>query len=312
MKILILGGFGFLGKHILEILENNIEKYEYFCASRKNGFDLRDYETVKKLISDYNPKVIIQCAADVGNLNYVYDNAADVIYNNSLIYLNLYKSLSDLNLNPVIINPISNCSYPGNSDIQHEEEWWDGKIHESVLSYGGAKKFSYLLSECNKIQNKIKTINLIIPNAYGPYDHLSEDRTHAMNGLVMRMIKAQKKNENIFTVWGTGSPIREWIYMGDAAKIIEIIINKIKKGEEVPELINLGQEHGISIKESAILISKKINANFEIIFDKEKKDGAPKKVLSETNFRKFLPKYEFTSYDDGLTKTINWYKKNLI
>ena len=316
MKIIVLGGFGFLGQHINQILKKDItNNNEYISASKRNGLDLRELNKTKEFLNSHQPNIIVHCAADVGNLNYVYENAGDVFYNNVLMYLNLYKAISDLNLNTTVINTISNCTYPGSSGIQDEKEWWNGPIHDTVISYGGAKKTGFLISECNRIQNNIKTLNLIIPNAYGPYDHLNDERTHAMNGMVLRMIKTKRNAEKSFSVWGTGSPIREWIYMGDTARVIKILIDKIVNKDttinELPNPLNIGQENGISIKDTAKLIASKLNGDFELFFDATKKDGAPKKVLKGDNFKKHFPNFEFTPYDVGLKETITWYENNL-
>jgi hypothetical protein len=144
------------------------------------------------------------------------------------MYINLYKAVKECNPKIIIVNPISNCSYPGIIDVQHEENWWDGPIHESVESYGNPKKIGYIISECYRKQYGIKTINLIVSNAYGPNDYLDENRTHAMNGIILRMIKSQKNKDKEFIVWGSGTPVREWVYMPDVAKIIYKIISEEK------------------------------------------------------------------------------------
>lgn len=312
-KILITGGNGFLGHHISEVLDQPNLWYavQYSRISRKNGHDLRDLDELKAYLSMYQPDIIIHCAADVGNLGYIHDHAAEVIHNNVLMYLNLYKAISDLKLKTVVINTIANCSYPGEADIQYEEQWWEGPVHDSVLAYGGAKKAGYLISKCYEQQYGIKTINLIMPNAYGPYDHLNEERTHAMNGLILRMIKANRKDEKQFSVWGTGTPIREWVYMGDVARVILTIVYKIIEGtaDKLPNPINIGQQKGISIKETAEMIKDALWAEFKIVYDTTKKDGAPIKVLGNRNFKKSFPDFQFTSYEKGLKQTIDWYKK---
>jgi len=311
-KILITGGDGFLGTHLTKLLDLYTSN-EYSIFSRKFGYDLTKILNLVEVLKEYKPDIIIHCAADVGSLNYVHDNAGDIINNNITMYLNLYKGIVESGTNPVVINIISNCSYPGASDIQNEGQWWDGPIHDSVISYGGAKKTGFLISECYKIQYGINTINLILPNAYGPFDYLNEERTHAMNGIILRMIKAQRRGDKQFSVWGTGSPIREWIYMEDAARIILHIINQLKdnKGNYIlpPNPLNIGKQEGISIRETAELVKKFLNADIEIVYDTTKRDGALIKVLGNTNFKKWLPSFEFTTYNEGLYKTIEWYKK---
>lgn len=304
-KILIIGAFGFMGKNVVNVLKNT--QNEIFQESRKTGMDLFNVENVETKLRQINPDIIINCAAHVGSMPYVAKYPADVFYDNSLMYLNLYKAVKNVNKNILIINPISNCSYPGIIDIQNEQNWWDGKIHESVESYGMPKKLGFILSECYKKQYGINTINLIIPNSYGPEDYLDEERTHAMNGIVIRMLKAVKNNDNKFVIWGSGSPIREWIFMPDVARIIETIIsNDIKL---LPNPINLGQEGGISILQTVEIIKNKLNFTGSIEFDLTKQDGAPKKVLGNKLFNKHFSNFVFTNYDIGLDKTIAYYEE---
>ena len=306
-KILILGGFGFMGKNLNEVFKDS--GYEIFNESRRTDCDMTNYSQLKGKIQRINPDIIIHAAAHVGSIMYVSNNSAQVVHDNTLMYINLFKAVSEVNTNIIVINPISNCSYPGIIDIQNEENWWDGVIHESVESYGNPKKMGYIISECYRKQHNIKTINLIMANAYGPNDYTDEQRTHAMNGIIMRMMKAKKKDDKDFIVWGTGSPIREWIYMPDMTKLIKNIIdNKIY---DLPNPINVGQEMGISIIDSVNQIKNILNYDVQIIKDTTKQDGAPIKVLGKTLFNKHFPNFKFTDYKTGIMSTIKYYKELL-
>ncbi len=304
-KILVIGAFGFMGKNVVNIFKNS--NYEIYEESRKTGLDLFNLDSVIEKLTNIKPDIIINCAAHVGSMPYVAKYPADVFHDNSLMYLNLYKAVNSTNKEILIINPISNCSYPGIIDIQHEENWWDGKVHESVESYGMPKKLGFILSECYRKQFGINTINLIIPNSYGPNDYLDEERTHAMNGIIIRMLKALKNNDEKFVIWGSGSPIREWIYMPDVARIIKTIIdNDIKT---LPNPMNLGQQDGISIIDTVNMVKDKLNFSGKIELDLSKQDGAPKKVLGNKIFNKQFANFIFTNYNDGIEETIKYYKE---
>ena len=129
MKVLVLGGFGFIGSHITRKLSK--EGYEAIPASRKNGVNLFDYKNFKNYLYDLKPDSIINCAANVGSVNYVSEFSADVIFSNVQILINLYKAISESCPKTKIINPLSNCSYPGESDIQKEVDWLSGDVHDS-------------------------------------------------------------------------------------------------------------------------------------------------------------------------------------
>lgn len=306
-KILVFGGHGFLGKNLKSEFDNS--DYIVHYISRRNGVDLTIENDVMTILKVVNPDVVIHAAAHVGSINYVSKNCTEIIQDNSKMYLNLYSCIQKFNKNIVIINPISNCSYPGIIDIQNEEMWWDGRIHESVESYGFPKKLGFVISECYKKQHGIKTLNLIIPNAYGPNDYVDQERTHAMNGIIMRMIQSIKNGDTKFTIWGSGTPIREWVYMPDIAKLIRHIIDG--ENYDLPNPINVGQEIGISINDSVGIVKKLLDYNCEVVHDLSKQDGAPIKILSKKTFKENFPDFTFTNYEEGINNTIKYYKNLL-
>ena len=304
-KILILGGYGFMGKNLNDVFSTT--NYHIINESRRTGLDMSNYENLKQKINEISPDYIIHAAANVGSISYVTKNSANVVYDNTLMYLNLYKAISETNKNIIVINPISNCSYPGIIDIQSESDWWEGKVHESVQSYGVPKKMGYIISECFKNQHDIKTINIIVSNAYGPFDYLDEQKTHALNGIVLRMIKSQKNKDFDFTIWGSGEPIREWVYMPDICNIIkEIIDNDLTN---LPNPLNIAQNNGITINELVNIVKNSLNYDVTLIHDLTKQDGAPIKVLDDKLFRSYFPNFEFTNFEKGVNSTINYYKK---
>lgn len=307
MKILIIGGFGFMGTNIKQVLLNSDIPFQIHIYSRQNGLNLLDINSIIDVLKNISPDVIINCAAHVGSMKYVSENGVAVCSDNIQMYLNLFNAISQIKPNSILINPISNCSYPGNSQIQTESEWWNGRIHSSVEAYGLPKKVGFVLSELYNKQFGIKTINLIIPNAYGLYDSTDINRTHALSGIIIRMI--QNINSPEFVIWGTGNPIREWIYMEDVAQLIKSIL--ITNNYDLPSYLNIAQNNGISILDSVKLIATKLNFNGSIVNDLTKSDGDPVKVLDDTIFRMYFPDFSFTSLNDGLDKTIEYYKQNL-
>lgn len=306
-KVLILGGFGFLGKNINEVFKDS--KYELFNESKRTGCDLLNFENLKNKIESIKPDYIINAAAHVGSMDYVAKNCADVCYDNSLMYINLYRAVKEVNVNILIINPISNCSYPGIIDIQNEENWWDGIIHQSVESYGNPKKLGYILSETYRKQYGIKTINLILANAYGPLDYTDVNKTHALNGLIIRMIESKRRGDKEFVVWGTGTPIREWLYMEDAARLIKDIIDNGRY--DLPNPLNFGKQNGVSIIDSVNTIKSLMGYNVEIINDLTKQDGAPIKILGNSKFKQSFSNFVFTDYIEGIKKTIEYYERTI-
>lgn len=303
-KILILGGQGFLGRNLNNVFQGS--GHQIINQSRRTGCDILNLPSLKERISNFRPDCIINAAAHVGSIAYVTKNASDVCHDNTQMYLNIFKAIQQTNPSVILVNPISNCSYPGIIDVQHEELWWQGVVHESVESYGNPKKLGFILSECYRKQHGIKTINLILSNAYGPYDYADTERTHAMNGIVIRMIRAIRNGDKEFGVWGSGTPVREWIYMEDASRLIRQVVDD--EMYDLPRPLNMGQEHGVSINDSVAMIRAMLKSDIKIVNDFSKQDGAPIKVLGQKRFRDYFPDFSFTDYETGLSETIKYYK----
>ena len=306
MKVLVLGGFGFIGSHLTKKLLK--EGYDAIPASRKNGVNVFDYKNFKNYLDDLKPDSIINCAANVGSVNYVSEFSADVIHTNVHILINLYKAVSESCPAVEIINPLSNCSYPGESDIQKEEDWLAGDVHDSVFSYGNSKRILYLIAKCYKKQYDINSKNILVPNTFGPGDSLDPNKTHALNGMIVRMIKSMSEKEKTFEIWGTGTPVREWAYVED---VVNILIECLSYDNELLYPVNLAQNKAFSISESAYLIKEILKYDGTLFFNKDYQDGAPIKVLDDTLFRELFPKFEFYNHKLGLKETINYYKNAL-
>lgn len=301
MKVLILGSTGFIGKNLLKRLKK--EDCEIYTAERSTGVDIRNYKQICDKIRHVRPDVIYNLASHGGSVHYVRTKAAEVYHDNVQMALNLYKAVSEINLNIKIIQPFSNCSYPGTSNIQHEKEWLDGDVHPSVFSFGNSKRSIFYLSKCFKQQYGLNSVNILFPNTYGPGDSDDPNHTHALNGMVIRMLKAKENGDKKFVVWGTGSPIREWAYIDDFVEVLYQCMDI----ESLEYPINMGQEKGYSIADSAMLIKKACGYDGEIVFDTSYKDGDPIKVMSNKVFSKTFKDFEFFDHYEGILNTVKYY-----
>lgn len=304
-KIILLGANGFVGKNVAEVLtEKNLL---YIPASRTTGVDLRDTVQTMNFLSFHNPAFIINCAAHVGSLNYVTEQAADVIADNARMILGMYESVAKVCPKAVIINPIANCAYPAKADTFIEDQWWDGHLHRSVLSYGSTRRFMWTVGESFQMQHGIRSIYLLVPNMFGPYDSIDPNKAHALNALISKFVKAQKTNQNKIEIWGTGIAIREWLFAKDFGQIVlKVLENPNMLGLSEP--INIAQNFGLSVKELVRVIKTAFNFTGEIVWDSSKPDGAPKKVMDDRKFRKIFPNFIFTKFSEGILNTIDYYK----
>jgi GDP-L-fucose synthase len=305
-RILVLGGHGFIGKSLMDVLSDS--KYEAIALSRRNRLDLTRYENIKYFLRLYRPKVIVNLAAHVGGLPYVAKRHAVIFADNTQMALNLYRAVQDVCPESVVINPLSNCCYPGEAEIYTESDWLKGDVHPSVYSYGNAKRFIYNLASCYKTQFGIDTRHFFIPNAFGPGDSTDATRVHALNGMIIRMLQAQKDRQPTFEIWGSGTPIREWIYVEDVAKLIALAIDH---DLTLSEPLNLAQGKGYTIRESAESIAHAIGFRGELVFRTDYPDGAPRKIMDTQRFQQVFGNYQFTDPYDSICKTVDYYRSVL-
>lgn len=304
-KVVVLGGEGFLGSHVMRILSK--KGYDPITMSRRSGVDGRNFEVLFEALKKANPDAIINCSAHVGSVHYAMQFSADMIHDNILLVTNLYQSVLLACPKAKIINPISNCSYPGDANTHYEPDWEKGAVHESVLPYASTRRLIYALSRSYANQYRIHSVNWLVANAYGPGDSVDPNKVHALNGIIIRLLKAQQKNEPIFEIWGSGKPTREWVYIEDVAKMLVDSLNM----EDQIYPINLAQNKAYSITEIAEIVTKILNYNVKFVYNTKYPDGAPFKVLDDRQFRKKFPSFSFTPLEYGINKTIEYYKKKI-
>jgi GDP-L-fucose synthase len=310
MNILVLGGTGFVGTNVMEVL-SKAKGMKPINISKSNGYDLQKKTEVIRAIKEFKPTYIVNCAAHVGSLNYVTEFAADVIKNNTEMIIALYEAISEINKDIVLINPIANCSYPGDAITYKENEWMNGPIHNSVLSYGNSRRLLWAFSECYKMQYGLKTINLLVPNMYGEHDSTDPNKAHALNALIGKFVKGDFENNKVLNIWGSGKVVREWLYAKDFAKVIELIINDEKLQGILGENTNIAQMSGLTITELVNIINKQFDSSFELEYDTTKPDGAPQKVMDDEKFRSIFKDFRFTDFEVGIAKTVESYKSQL-
>lgn len=305
VKILVLGHTGFVGSNLCEYFEKR--DVDFLGVSKTTGVDLREKEALDEVLISYKPDYIVNCAAHVGSLNYVTEFAGDIISNNTQMILSLYESVSKINKNIVIINPIANCSYPGNALLYKESEWENGAIHNSVLSYGSTRRFLVACSKSYFMQYGVKTINLLVPNMYGEFDSTDPNKAHALNALISKFVKADKEEKNTIEIWGSGKVVREWLYAKDFARVVFDILGSKKLQKSIIEPINIAQKSGLTITELVNIINANFKNKFTLNYDTTKPDGAPKKVMDDQMFRTLFDSFTFENFEKGIKNTVNYY-----
>jgi GDP-L-fucose synthase len=248
---------------------------------------------------------VLNCAAYVGGIQFGYKHSAELFHNNLHMTLNLLEAANTFQTKR-LVNPISNCAYPGAATLFREDEFWDGPLHESVMVYGSVRKASWIGSWAYAKQHGLDVINLILSNMYGPGDHFDEERSHALGALIMKIVRAKYQRLPEVVIWGSGIPVREWLHVDDGA---EAMVRAIEVASNTNP-INIGVGKGISIIEMAELIKDLVGYQGKLVLDPSKPDGAPYKTvdgsLGEDHFG-WRPKRNLKA---GIADTIKWYIEN--
>lgn len=306
-KLLVLGSNGFLGKNLIEILRlKNEDIYDIYEIKGKKNLDIADYQELSRYFDKIKPNYVINCSSFVGGIAYGFKYPASILELNTEMIINIFKCSLEAKVEK-LVSPISNCAYPGNISEYKEELFWDGKPHDSVFNYALTRRLIVALSKAYSEEHKFNSTNIVLSNMYGPNDHFEIERSHALGALVYKIYNAKRNNLKSVEIWGTGKPIREWLYVEDGANaLIEAL--KLESGSH---LLNVGVNKGISIKDLAKKIAINLDWNGKFIFDTSKPDGAIEKRVDGTKFQSVLEWEPSIGLDHGLEKTIAWYVNNL-
>jgi len=298
--ILVTGATGFLGKRVCRQLDQQQRAYQ--ATSLSMGLDLRDRAATLEYFRQHRPEYVLNCAAYVGGIQFGYKHPGELFANNLQITLNLLEAVRETGVKR-IVNPISNCAYPGEATFFKEDEFWNGPLHESVMVYGFVRKASWVGSWAYAKQYGLDALNIILSNMYGPEDHFEEERSHALGALIMKFVRAKQNNESQVVVWGSGKPVREWLHVDDGA---EAMIRGLSVAATT-EPINIGIGKGISILDMAVLIKELVGFEGELLLDATKPDGAPYKTVDGSRGELHFGWKPSRGFRQGVEETINWY-----
>ena len=304
MNILVFGSNGLVGSSLVKNLQKNND-IKVIGSSRKDT-DLFNLEETKEIIKKIQPNVIVNAAAKVGGIYANNTKRADFIIDNLKINLNILESVIEFS-EIKVINLGSSCIYPldAKNPIQ-ESDFMTGSLEPTNSPYAMAKLSAIEIGRSLKVQYGHKVINLMPTNLYGPNDNFDENSSHVIPGLIRRMNNAKINNEDTFEIWGTGTPLREFLYVDDLANAVEFILNNNIQDD----LINIGSGEEISILKLAELIKDVIGYEGSLVFDTSMPDGNPRKLLDCSLINSYGWNHN-TNLATGLEKTYDWYKNNI-
>ena len=302
-KVLLFGSNGLVGSSVKELFKED-KNVELIAATRDDA-DLFNYESTRNIIEDNKPNIIINSAAKVGGIYANNKYRTTFLLDNLKININILEACINFP-NIKIINLGSSCIYPLDAPTPiKESSLLDGKLEETNSPYAIAKIAGIELGKSLHSQFGHEVINLMPTNLYGPRDNFSDLNSHVIPGLIQRIHNAKiEKNKNV-EIWGSGKPLREFLYVNDLADAIKFIINNNVRDE----LINIGSGEEITIKDLANLICEVIGYNGSLLFDSSMPDGNPRKLLDSSKINSLGWKAK-TKLKNGLEKTYKWYVEN--
>ena len=305
MKVLIFGSTGLVGSSVFKIF-NTKSSYKEIVGSTRKDTNLFDYEETFNCINNVKPDIVINAAAKVGGILANNTLRSEFIIENLKINLNILESLKLLP-NIKLINLGSSCIYPLDAINPIKEEYvMTGSLEPTNSPYAMAKLTAIEIGDALTKQYGTKVVNLMPTNLYGPNDNFSENESHVIPGLIARMHKAKLKKDDTFNIWGTGEPLREFLYAEDLAEAIDFVIqNDINE-----KLLNVGSGKEITIKNLSNLIKEIVGFEGKLHFDSSKPDGNPRKLLDSSKIFNlgWEPK---TDLNIGLDTTYKWYLESL-
>ena len=298
-KILVTGGAGFLGKHVVDkIIEKNPKK---LFIPRSQDYDLRNQKDCEKVVAGMD--LVIHLAANGGGIGYNRENPGILCYDNLVMGAHIIEEARRAGAKKFVgLGTI--CQYPKYTPVPFkEEDLWNGYPEETNAHYGLAKKMLLVLSQAYRQQYGFNAIHLMPVNLYGPGDNFDPQSSHVIPALIKKFVDAKKRSDEFVVVWGTGKPTREFLYVEDAAEAIVLATEKYDK----PEPINLGSSFEISIKDLTTLIKDIVGFEGKIVWDKTKPDGQPRRKLDTSKAEKEFGFKSKTDFKEGLKNTIEWY-----
>tara|TARA_Y100001970_G_scaffold291850_2_gene430674 strand:+ start:1095 stop:2012 length:918 start_codon:yes stop_codon:yes gene_type:complete len=302
-KILVFGSNGLVGNSLKRILDKNEFNIKFSTREDTNLFSL---EETQNTINEFQPDIIINAAAKVGGIHANSSQRSEFLLENLKINMNILESCIK-NKNILIVNLGSSCIYPLNAENPiKEDSIMSGMLEPTNSPYAMAKLTAIELANSLNLQFGHKVLNLMPTNLYGPNDNFSEMDSHVIPGLIFRMHNAKINEQEQFSIWGTGKPLREFMHVDDLAKAILFLINRTPE----ESLINIGSGEEISIENLSNLIKEIVGFDGDLIFDSQMPDGNPRKLLDSSliNNLGWSPEIDLRS---GIKLTYDWFLENI-
>ncbi|HMU40833.1 MAG TPA: GDP-L-fucose synthase [Pseudomonadota bacterium] len=302
-RIVVTGGAGFLGSFVVEKLK--ARGCKHIVVPRSSDYDLVDLSAVRRLLSETCPDVIIHLAAVVGGIGANQKNPARFFYDNLLMGVQLLHEAHRFSVQKFVATATI-CAYPKHCPVPfREEDLWNGYPEETNAPYGLAKKMLLLQSAAYRAQYGFSSVVLFPVNLYGPRDHFDLETSHVIPALIRKIAQAQEQGLTEVTIWGDGSPTREFLYVEDCAEAIVLATERYDQSDPV----NVGSGQEISIAALAGKIGDLMGYKGGFVYDKSRPNGQPRRLLDTTRAERCFGFRARTTLDEGLRSTIDFFQR---
>lgn len=306
-RVMVTGGGGFLGSHLVEELERRSNGVEVFVP-RSDEYDLREKAGIKQAFRASDADMVLHLAATVGGIGANRDNPGKYFYENAVMGIELMEQARKYGVEKfTILGTI--CSYPKHTPVPFsEEDLYQGYPEETNAPYGIAKKALLTQSWAYRKQYDFNSIYLMPVNLYGPRDDFDLETSHVIPAIIRKCVEARERGDDSITAWGTGEPTREFLYVEDAADGILTATER----HNLSNPVNLGSGMEISIRKLIETIADLTGFKGEVKWDTSKPDGQPRRRLDTSRALERFGWVATTDFEDGLRRTIDWYEANRI
>jgi len=300
VRVLVTGGGGFLGSHLVERLERDGHDV---VVARSADYDLTAPEDTARMFDDAQAELVFHLAAEVGGIGANRVNPGRYWYANLLMGAHVLEQ-ARLHETPKLVISGTVCAYPKFTPVPfREEDLWSGYPEETNAPYGVAKKAVLVGAQAYREQYGLNAIFLLPANLYGPRDNFDLETGHVIAHLIRKMIEADERGEGV-VLWGDGSPTREFLFVEDCVEGLVLAAERY----DGPEPVNLGAGKEISIRELADLIAEATGYQGRIAWDTTKPGGQPRRSLDASRARELFGFEARTSLREGLERTVAWYR----
>ena len=303
--VMVTGGAGFLGSHLVENLRDRSDDVDVFVP-RSDDYDLRERTAIRQAFADSGADVVIHLAATVGGIGANRDNPGKYFYDNAVMGIELLEMARKFDVEKcTILGTI--CAYPEHTEVPFsEDDLFDGYPEETNAPYGIAKKALLTQSKAYRRQYGFDSIYLMPVNLYGPRDDFDLETSHVIPAIIRKCVEARERGDPSITAWGTGNPPREFLYVEDAATGILDATERYDRSEPV----NLGSGMEISIRELVETIADVTGFQGEIEWDTSKPDGQMRRRLDVSRAEEYFGWKATTDFEIGIERTVEWYESH--